>query len=254
VKVDRWGETNLWGHSQKSLVMSATLISADEMADSLGVEDGQWGLVKVGSDFPAENRPIHVLNVAEMTAKNKDEAWPKMAEAVVGVARLHPDERILVHAHSYALAGELTRALLAAHPRRRIVTYTQASQRQGALQRYLDTPGAVLVAASMDRGVDLPGDACRVQVVAKVPYPYLGDKQVSARMHAAGGRAWYSVQAVRSLVQMTGRGVRSRDDRCETYILDGSFVNNLWNRNRRLFPKWWTEALDWRFDVRRLSD
>ncbi len=253
VKVDRYGQQNLWRHAQRHLVMSATLISADEMADSLGLGDGDWGLVTVPSTFPAENRPIRVAKVADMGFKNRDVAWPKMCEAVSGVATLHPDERILVHAHTYALAGKIKGHLLRAHPRRKIVSYTQANQRQGALERYLATEGAILVAPSMDRGVDLPDEACRVQVVCKVPFPFLGDHQIKARMYSPGGRSWYTVQAIRTLVQATGRGVRHEDDRCVSYILDSAFVDSLWGANRRLFPKWWTEALDWRFDVRQLG-
>lgn len=254
VKVDRYGESNLWRHAARHLVMSATLISADEMADSLGLGDGDWGLVKVPSTFPAESRPIRVAKVADMGFKNRDVAWPKMAEAASGIVRLHPEDRVLIHAHTYALAGVIQRRLLKDHPTRRIVSYQQANERQGALERYLETPGAVLVAASMDRGVDLPGDACRVQVVCKVPFPFLGDHQIKARMYSPGGRSWYTVQAIRTLVQATGRGMRSVDDHCVSYILDSAFVDNLYSgTSRRLFPKWWAEALDWRFDVRSIE-
>ena len=49
---------------------------------------------------------------------------------------------------------------------------------------------------------------------------------------------------------MLGRGVRSETDTCESYILDHSFTENLWARNRGLFPTWFKDGLDWRFDVR----
>jgi len=49
---------------------------------------------------------------------------------------------------------------------------------------------------------------------------------------------------------MCGRGVRHRDDKCETFLLDHSFTSNFWRRNRGLLPKWWAEGLDWGFDVR----
>ena len=80
-------------------------------------------------------------------------------------------------------------------------------------------------------------------IVCKVPYPYLGDKQVAARAYTAGGNLWYQVATIRSLVQMTGRGVRHEDDHCATYLLDGQFMT-LWQKSKSLFPKWWAEALD----------
>jgi Rad3-related DNA helicase len=97
----------------------------------------------------------------------------------------------------------------------------------------------------LDRGVDLPDEQCRVVIIAKVPYPYLGDRQVNARLHSKGGQVWYNVQTVRSIVQMTGRGVRHEDDWCVSYIIDSQF-NNLWSRGRGLFPLWWKEAMEWK--------
>ena len=74
------------------------------------------------------------------------------------------------------------------------------------------------------------------------PYPYLGDKQISARLYARGGQSWYAVQTIRSIVQMTGRGMRSKDDWCDSIILDSSF-KRLFRDNKTLFPKWWKESL-----------
>lgn len=251
VEVDRWGHM-LWPHARRFLLMSGSIISADEMASSLGLES-DYRFIDIPMTFPAANRPVRIVAAAEMSKGNRDASWPRMAEAVAGVLALHPDERILVHTVSYPLTTFLAGELRRRGARRQIVTYGNAGQRDAALEHYRTTPAAVLIAPSMDRGVDLPGDLCRVQVITKVPYPYLGDKRTSARLYGTPtGRAWYSVNTVRTLVQMTGRGVRSEDDHAVTYILDHSFTTNLWAKNRRLFPGWWCEALDWRFPVLRL--
>jgi Rad3-related DNA helicase len=60
------------------------------------------------------------------------------------------------------------------------------------------------------------------------------------------------VATIRTLVQMTGRGVRSADDWAVTYVLDGSFYKVL-KDNRGLLPKWWREALDTRTTKRDLG-
>jgi Rad3-related DNA helicase len=104
----------------------------------------------------------------------------------------------------------------------------------------------------MDRGIDLPDDLCRVQVVAKIPYPNIKDRRINARMRSKGGSVWYRMQTIRSLVQMTGRGVRSETDRAVTYILDQQFGINLWRQGRFLFPSWWSEALNFRMTKRHL--
>lgn len=94
----------------------------------------------------------------------------------------------------------------------------------------------------MDRGVDLPGDDCRVQIVCKVPYPYLGNRQIKERTRLPGGQSWYTTQTARTIVQMTGRGVRSADDHAVTYVLDRQF-GRWFGDAKKLLPKWWTDAV-----------
>ena len=98
--------------------------------------------------------------------------------------------------------------------------------------------GTVLVASSMDRGVDLPGDLCRVVVVMKIPFLNLGDKQISTRLYSGkkSGQLWYTVSAIRTLIQMCGRGIRSAEDQCDIYILDAQFERLY--RDKYLFPQW----------------
>lgn len=248
VRVDAWGQM-IWPHAQRFLLMSGTIISADELSESLGLKE-EHRLVDIPMTFPVENRRINIVALVEMRNKDIETCWPKMAEGVAGVLRLHPDERILVHTVSYRFADYLQRQL--PHSDRTIQTYTDSSERDRALERYKQDPRGVLLAPSMDRGVDLPGDLCRVQVICKIPYPNLGDKRTNARLHSRGGEEWFQVQTVRSLVQMTGRGIRSHDDHAVTYILDHQFTTNLWKKSRRLLPSWWCDAVNWRYPVRRI--
>ena len=242
IKVDLYGDEVLWSHADKWLCMSATIISPDQMADSLGIEDGTWETVQVPMTFPVENRPIYQIPVASMTYKEKETAEPLMAQGVLDVVNMHPGDRVLVHAVSYHLAATITR-FLKDNVNRPVVTYTNAGEKEAALRRYRSTPGAIMVASSMDRGVDLKDDDCRVVIIAKIPYPSLKDPQVSKRMHMPGGEEWYAVQTVRSIVQMTGRGVRSKEDWAKTYMLDSQFGINVFKRNKMLFPKWWRDAV-----------
>jgi Rad3-related DNA helicase len=198
--------------------------------------DEDFHVVKVPMTFPVENRQVFVLPVATMTAKGKEQGeWVRMRDAVLQVMRKHRGERILIHTVSYELAHYL-------HGELGGITYDNAASRVHALNQFKNTEGAVMFAPSMDRGIDLPGDLCRVQVVAKLPYPYLGDKRVSTRLHAEGGQIWYNLQTIRSLVQMTGRGVRAADDWAVTYLLDRQFVTN-YHRYKPLLPDWWHDSL-----------
>jgi len=205
----------------------------------------RYGAVSVPSTFEPAKRPIYVHPIASLTRKNEADALPLISAAVVKVALKHPDDKILVHTVSYKLTAHLLKSLDQEGQSLRTVSYHSASEKQRAIDRYILQPKSILLAPSLDRGIDLPDDDCRVIIVCKVPFPNLADKQISARLHSRGGQAWYSVRTVRSLIQMTGRGMRHADDYCESYILDKSFLDQIWRRHRNLLPKWWVEALVW---------
>lgn len=240
VKVGHYGSM-IWGLADKWLCMSATIISTDEMVESLGIRDLglSYATVTVPMTFPVEHRPVMVAPVARMSYGEKDKAYPKMLTAIKKVMDMHPDDRILVHTVSYDLSKYLMRYLRSP----RCMTYTSSFEKESVLARFRKTPSAVLLAASMDRGVDLKHDECRVVVVAKMPFPSLADRQVGMRLRSTGGQEWYNVQTIRKLVQMTGRGVRSADDYCTTYIFDSLFLEKVWKNAKRLIPEWWREAM-----------
>lgn len=245
----------LWKHSTKFLLMSATVISPDQMAQDLGLTEHEFGFVSVDSNFPPERRPIHVNPRANMTNKTKEAEWPKMVKAVSEVLDRHPGERVLVHTVSYAWTKHLHDALRITPHGSRLLSYSSAQERESTLETYKARPDGVLLAPSLDRGIDLPYDMCSVIVITKVPYPNLGDKQINKRFYGTGqgGKNWYITETIRSIVQMTGRGMRHRDDYCTTYILDGQFRSNVWANSvgRTRIPKWWTEALSWPSPKRR---
>jgi len=241
IRVTDYGQDLLWAHSKRFLLMSATIVSPEQMAADLGLQDGEWAMVNVPSTFPVERRPVLLNTVGKLSRETKEWSYKAAADKVAEIVRRHPDERILVHTVSYELNKIIDKRLRTD----RVITYYKAADRERALAEYLNTPRAVLLSPSFERGVDLPHDACRIVVVAKIPFPYLGDKQIKARTYGTrDGSVWYAVSTIRTLCQMTGRGMRSADDWCISYILDGSF-HELYSRNKRLFPKWWSEAVVW---------
>lgn len=245
IRVNKLAKNYLWRHGRRWLCMSGSIIDPQELVDSLGIDEAglNWSMVTVPNTFPKENRPIVLRSLANMVNGEKETEWPKMAAGVKSVLTKHPDERVLVHTVSYELAQYLFDNLR--YSERPVFVYSQASERDNVLEMYKSQEASVLLAPSMDRGIDLPDDACRVMIITKVPYPNMGDKQIKARMYQPGGQLWYTVQTIRTLIQQTGRGVRHKEDRAVTYILDAQFVNNIYKKNKHLLPKYWTEAFDW---------
>lgn len=240
VFISNYAKHNLWRHGERFLVMSATIISARQFARDLGLSLDDIEFIELPSNFPPERRPIFFTPSADMTHKNKDVAWDQAVRAVDQILMEHPHEKGLIHTVSYPLARYVFEN--SAH-KVRLVQH-DSFHRISVLEAFkADDRPLVLISPSMDRGVDLPEDLCRFIVLLKVPFPYLGDIQISRRLYSAkDGPFWYAVQTIRTIVQATGRGMRSEDDYCESYILDEQF-RRLYRDYTDLFPQWWRQAL-----------
>lgn len=252
ITVEKHGDL-LWEHGKKWLVMSATLIAPDVLAESTGLKR-KYAIVNVPSTFPVENRRIHVAPVADMRSTVKAIEWPKMAKAVAGVLAKHPNDRIVVHTVNYELTRLIVDYLGKVNGHRPVFSYFRAADKDKAIAHYRFAPKAVLVGPSVERGLDLPDEECRVVVVAKIPWAALGDAQVKARKNMPGkGPNWYCSLAIGRLVQMTGRATRHATDWSVSYLLDSNF-DDLFQTKRSHFPLWWAEAVDHNIDTRELFD
>jgi Rad3-related DNA helicase len=232
----------LWRHAERFVLMSATIVDPQQFARDLGLQDDEWEWLELPSSFPKENRPVYYRPAGSMALRHRQASLPRLIAEMDAILDGCPG-RALVHTHTYSLARQV---IAGSRHRGRMLTYGAAGERERVLNAFTGPEGrdAVLVAPSMARGVDLPDDLCRCVIVLVVPKPYFGDARVRARLRAPDGQRWSAVQQIRELCQMTGRGVRHADDRCDTFILDEEF-GRLWRSPsaRRLFPAWWREAV-----------
>jgi len=241
VWVAKYSQQSLWRHAKRILGMSATILDPKQVSMNIGLSlhDKSYEYLAMPSPFPKENRPVYYEPCANVVSKNMDEALPRLAKAVSDILEKHPNDRILVHTVSYRVRNYLMNKLQS----KRIITHSIAD-RATVLEKFKKSKEPlVLLSPSMDRGVDLPDDECRVVVIAKMPFAGLGDPQVRKRVYASkDGNNWYSHKTISSAIQMSGRGVRSETDYAVTYILDKQF-ERLYNEHRRLFPEWFKEAV-----------
>lgn len=252
VEVSDVGERYLWQHGERWLCMSGTVVSADTLADSLGLTEAEvpWSVVSLDMRFAKEHRKVVFMPAGSMTRKGQEQGGAvKVFGALDRVLAQHPTGNVLVHTFSYALARDAVAHLgnrdeVGDRP---VITYNNARDRDDALAAFkaaATQQGAVMVASSMGRGIDLPGDLCRCQVILKMPHASLGSRQVSERLKAPGGQDWYLANTVRTVLQQCGRAVRGDEDWATTYILDASFSKVLKDGKRRgMFPQWWLDAL-----------
>jgi len=243
VWISRYSNATLWKHADRILGMSATILDPRQVCVNTGLTlgDRKYDYIALPSPFPKEHRPIYYEPCADVVNKKMDIALPKLAKAVENILNRHPEDRILIHTVSYKVKDYLQRNVST----NRFITHS-VKDRAVVLENFKkSSKPLVLLSPSMGRGVDLPDDQCRVVVVAKCPYPDLGDPQVSRRMYGSNdGGSWYAHRTASSIIQMSGRACRSTEDYSITYILDQQF-DRLFREHGNIFPKWWKESVIW---------
>ena len=238
LRVHHYAKDSLLKYGDVVIFMSATILSSNLFAKWLGLSPDEVYHIKVDSPFTKEKRPI-ILNLAGKMSKNRiGKTAPKTIPILKEILDKHKDEKGLIHTNSYKcqhfINNNLINSRLISHNsdnRERILDYFEK-----------DENPLVLVSPSMSEGVDLPYDKCRFQVIYKIPFPYLGDKQINMRRKK--DQKWYAYKTVMTLMQAYGRGMRAEDDYCYTYILD-SDINMVLKSPiyRSLVPDFFREAV-----------
>ena len=226
-----------------TLFLSATLLSSRGFGSVTGLAKEELDWFSVRSPFPKANRPLinywrlgsRALNYENMRAEESN-----VLNRIRDIMRKHPDDRGLIHTHTYNLANAIYEKLGAEFADRFLYPKTAAEQK-AALEEHAGRRNTVLISPSMTEGVDLRDDLCRFAIMCKVPYLPINDPVVEARM--AADPDWYQYRTAMTIVQAPGRGVRSAEDFCKTYFVDPGFLNFI-NRARHHFPEWFLESWD----------
>jgi len=230
-------------HANKIIMMSATMPPVQTVSQILGIPMMEMEYITVPSTFDPKNRPIHILNAGRLSAKTTDTEFPKMVECIKEILRKHKNDKGLIHTSSYKLAKLI---MDNCDEDGRMMTHN-TDNRAEMLERFKKSEKpVVMVSPSMERGVSLDDDLCRAILVVKMPFLDLGDKLTSTRLYGSGGagKFWYKATSAQTLEQQCGRGVRSKDDYCEIYLLD-SFIDDMIMKYPLMFSQYFRDCIIW---------
>ncbi len=232
----------VWDRGNKFALLSATILNKDAFCRQVGLNPENVALVDVGHTFPVENRPLYDVTQGKMTFEHRDETIPKIARLLVRLLAKHPDEKGLVHCHSYGIQERLAELLVDFGVGDRVRVHSK-EDRDAELDvwKASDDP-ELFLSVKMEEALDLKGDLCRWQVLCKAPYLNTSDSRVQRRLEE-GQWAWYYRTALRTVIQACGRVVRAPDDYGSTYIADSSLLD-LFERASPDTPDWFAAQID----------
>ena len=219
------------------VILSSATISKSYVTNCLGIPPEDFEYLELPSTFPVENRPIMSLNSGRMGYRYIDKTLPDIVKSVDYVLNEFDGKKGIIHATSYKIAKYIQD--WTKHPER-LISHN-SKDRMEKLDEHINSDNdTVLLSPSMTEGVDLKGDLSSFQIIVKLPYPSLADKQIKKRMEV--DKIWYAQQVAIALMQAYGRSVRSKDDTAITFVLDSQFK---WfvESNQQLFCNWFKEAI-----------
>jgi len=232
--------------ANRFLFMSSTILDKEEFCNDLGINPDEAEMISVDSEFNVDNREVIYKPVTKMNygwnSPERLQDRRKMAKVVNHLLEHHSDQSGLIHTGSFQIAEWLIRDLQTTHE---IIHHNPSSNmsRDEVIDYYLNNAEKrpmILVSPSVTEGMDLIGDRGRFAIIAKVPYPHLGDAWVKRRMQLS--KSWYNRQTITGIIQGCGRVVRSKNDWGHVYILDESFAY-LYKQTCQIIPQWWKDGL-----------
>nr|WP_205254405.1 ATP-dependent DNA helicase [Halorubellus sp. JP-L1] len=239
---ERYLSHTVWERGNKFALLSATMLDKDAFCRGVGLDPSRVALVDVGHTFPVENRPLYDVTQGKMTYEHRDETIPKVARLIVQLMQRHPDEKGLVHCHSYAIQEQLREHLRDLGVGERVRAHGKADRDAELDVWKARSDPELFLSVKMEEALDLEGDLCRWQVLCKAPYLNTGDSRVAHRLEQ-GQWAWYYRAALRTVIQACGRVVRSPEDVGHTYVADASLLD-LFERARTDMPDWFAAQVD----------
>ena len=223
LKIDSYAENTLFRYGEVCIFMSASILDYEFFSKCLGISKDDIYAIRRKSPFDMKRNPIEACTGFDLSHKTIAENAPKTVDIIKEILDRHENEKGIIHTVSAACKNFLIDSLDSP----RLIDHN-TKNRAEQLDAFKKSPEPlVLISPSMNEGVDLPGDLCRFQIMYKLPYPDLADKQI--RLRANADEDWYNYKTALSLIQTYGRGMRFEDDYCRTYLIDSrirDFVKN----------------------------
>ena len=235
---------NRYLDSEYQIFMSGT-IDDKNFAKSIGMSDDEYKFIDIKkSPFLKENREIDFIDVCRLSYKSSEKDKMAIIKQIEKILKEYQNEKGLILTSSKKHCFDILYGLPREQKSRIQIAHSSENKNgmtiSDILERHKASRNGVLLSSSFWQGVDLKDDMSRFQIIAKCPYPFLGDKRIKKKQ--SNDPKWYQYQTVLKLLQGFGRSIRSDTDYAKTFVLDNA-VADLLIRNRQMVPSAYHDAL-----------
>lgn len=204
--------------------MSAT-INKDGFCETMGFDPKDVSYIDTPrSPFAAENRRIEFLNIAKLSkSKSTIEDELSIITKIDDILTNHSKDRGLILTSSFSRCIDIKSNLSPPNKKRIKICHSMnenGKTQNEILEEHAKSENSVLLSSSLWEGVDLKDELSRFQIIAKTPFPSLGNKRTRIKIRRFP--LWYKSQTITKMLQGFGRSVRNENDRAVTYVLDSA--------------------------------
>lgn len=224
-------EKLFYPHYTNALFMSATI--GDLGVFAMNAHMNSYKSLRLDSTFDFTKSPIFYCPTYKMNYDNKETSIPHIIEMIKKIVYMFPDRRGCILTSSYDMMRKIYNSV-DNDIKERMQTYDNSKNKREILGKFRYYDNAILIGPSLFDGLSFDDDLCRFLIIAKVPYPDLSSNFIKKKMQT--NFLWYSGQASLSIIQGVGRGVRSENDWCYSFILDGC-IEKLLEINSKMYGK-----------------
>lgn len=228
-------EKYIWHEKASVILTSATLTTHGEfdyLRKRLNGEDADE--LTVGSPFDYENSALVYLP-ADIVEPNDSYGHQRTIDETVVRLAVACGGRMLVLFTSYAQLQKTSKAIQAPLAKHDITVFEQGegASATALLDTFKATPRAVLLGTrAFWEGVDVPGEALSVLVIAKLPFDVPSDPVIAARSESFDDpfNEYNLPEAILRFRQGFGRLIRTQTDRGVVAILDKRVITKAYGR------------------------
>lgn len=211
VRPGRYSESTLLLRTPKIIVVSATL--RPKTMFMMGIGKDNFEFKEFDSDFDRKRCPIYYVPTMRVDKRNPDLRMLYMRLDQIAAKRR--DRKGIVQTVSYQRQEDVRTASrfydsMFLNPKGEAPTEMIEQYRNAG-------PGSILVSPSVGTGYDFPKEQCEWNFLCKIPFE---PPSVILRAREAEDPEYRAYKAMQKMVQIFGRGMRSKEDRCENFIGD----------------------------------
>ena len=224
-------------YTKQRVFMSATWGNIEKSSSFLGIKNYEH--IKVDNVFDWSSSSYNVVGKHSLTYHKREENLVKAIKDLDVILEKYPKQRGIIHTGSYAFSDEI---LMHSKFKDRFTMYKNSEEKSRALLAHKLHEDSILLGPSLLEGINLPDELCNFIIFFKCPYMGLSSDFIGKKVNLYP--EWYDWKTALLIEQGCGRGMRHKDDKCDVWFIDASFVKFFHQKHEYLSKEFIDRTLD----------